>query len=284
MPELPEVETIKLGLSQKIIGLTLTDVEILNAKTFLGDPEDLVDTKVTNVWRRAKVLGIDLSNNYTILFHLKMTGQVIYIEQDSRVMGGHPTKDMTGDLPNKSTRAIFTFSNGSNLYFNDQRKFGWIKLIESSKIHDQVFLSSLGPEPLEKDFTWEILQERLMRRKNQPIKVALLDQTVLAGVGNIYACESCFDAQIDPGRIVSSLTEEEFIRLHQGVVDSLKAGIHHGGSSKSHYVNATGEKGSYLDFAYVYDREGDICKKCGTMIQKIKLGGRGTYFCPKCQR
>ena len=277
MPELPEVETIKLGLQKKIIGLKITKIQILSAKSFIGNPNLVQGQKVLNIWRRAKILGIDLGN-ITLLFHLKMSGQIIY-QDEKRFIGGHPTQDMVGQMPNSHTRVIFSFSDGSHLYFNDQRRFGWVKVIKG----DQGNLGNLGPEPLEKSFTWEILKENLLRHKSMPVKVAIMDQTVVSGIGNIYANEACFLAGIDPRVKVVTLTDEQFQTLHNGVIKALREGIRHGGSTRAHFVDAEGHKGYFLDYAFVYGRDKHPCKKCGTEIKKIQLGGRGTYFCERCQ-
>src|SRR3989344_1978410 len=185
MPELPEVETIRLGLQKKIIGLKIKSVELIQPKSFLGNSKKVEGQKVLKVWRRAKILGIDL-DKFSLLFHLKMTGQVIF-DDGKRFIGGHPTPDMLGKLPNSHTRIIFTFDSGSKLYFNDQRRFGWIKIVKSAelRVKNGIF-EKLGPEPLEEGFTWEILKTNLLKHPNMPIKVALLDQKVVSGIGNIY--------------------------------------------------------------------------------------------------
>ncbi len=269
MPELPEVEIIKQGLEKKILGLKLKQIEVLNPKTFQGDHKLALGAKVVKLWRRAKLLGIDLSNQLTLLFHLKMSGQIIYLS----FIGGHPTKDMTGEMPNKSTRVILTFNDDSKLFFNDQRKFGWIKLMEQEVVAKDRFLQALGPEPLEPDFTWQILKSNLLKHKSQAVKVAMMDQTVVAGVGNIYASEACFLAKIDPRKKVKELSDHECSELKLGIVKALQTSIKHGGSIKDH-----------LDFAYVYDLAGKPCKICQTPIKKITIGGRGTYFCESCQK
>lgn len=284
MPELPEVETIRVGLHRLIIGLTLQKIIILNPKTFQDDPELVTGKKVVNVWRKAKVLGIDLSDNLTLLFHLKMSGQVIYDSKKKRLAGGHPTQDMRDDMPNKSTRVIFEFNDDSVIYFNDQRKFGWIKIMPTDKVSDLPLLKTIGPEPLEKEFTWELLKTNLLKHKSLPVKVGILDQSAIGGVGNIYACEACFIAKLDPRIKVSQLTDSQFKSLHKGIIQSLGDGVKYGGSSRTHYVNSEGGKGTFLDYAFVYNRQGGPCKICQTPIEKIKLGGRGTYFCPRCQK
>ncbi|MDD2822515.1 MAG: bifunctional DNA-formamidopyrimidine glycosylase/DNA-(apurinic or apyrimidinic site) lyase [Candidatus Daviesbacteria bacterium] len=286
MPELPEVETIKLGLQKKITGKTLKNIQILNSKTFFGDEKKVEGAKVKNVWRKAKMLGVDLESNLTLLFHLKMTGQLIYVDKSEtdRIIGGHPTPDMKGALPNKSTRVIFEFSNGSKLYFNDQRKFGWVKLLSTDKVGELLAIKSLGPEPLEKDFNWEILKSKLLHHKSQPIKIALMDQTVVSGIGNIYASEALFDAKIDPRRKVSTLSDDEFKKLVKGIQKSLTVSIEKGGSTRAHFVDVEGKKGYFLDYANVYGKEGKKCNGCPGKVEKIQQAGRGTYFCPSCQR
>lgn len=282
MPELPEVEIIKTGLKKKITGLSIQKIDILNSKTFQGDPKAVLGSKITKIWRRAKILGIDLANGFSLLIHLKMSGQLVLVAKD-RFVGGHPTLDMTGQMPNKSTRVIFEFLGGAKLFFNDQRKFGWIKVIKALDINNQKFLQSLGPEPLEKGFSWEALKANLLKHKSQPIKVAIMDQEVVAGVGNIYASEACFLAKINPKTKVLVLSDADFQNLAKGIVESLEKSIKYGGSSKAHFVNEAGEKGYYLTFANVYGRSGQPCLECATLVTKIALAGRGTYFCPQCQ-
>lgn len=290
MPELPEVETIKLGLQKRIIGLKIQKIQVLSPKSFIGTPNLAEGQIVLKVWRKAKLLGMELSGNMTLLFHLKMSGQLIWegngqqVTGNSKFIGGHPTEDMLGKMPNLHTRVIFSFAGGSYLYFNDLRKFGWVRVVNSSSLIDNSLLKNLGPEPLEKSFTWQILKQNLLRRRSMPVKVAIMDQSVVSGVGNIYSNEACFDAKIDPRKKVSELSDQEFKSLHRGVISSLKEGIKHGGSTRAHFVDPEGHKGYFLDYAYVYGRDKHPCKVCGTEIKKIQLRGRGTYFCESCQR
>jgi len=284
MPELPEVETIRIGLQKKIIGLEIKSIEIFNPKTFQGDEKSVLNSKVIKTWRAAKMLGIDLENGKSLLFHLKMSGQVIYQDEGNIFAGGHPTLDMKDAMPNNSTRVQFTFSDGSKMHFNDQRKFGWIKVINTDELNENKFYKGLGPEPLDKSFTVEILKERLLKHKTWPVKVVIMDQSTIAGIGNIYAAEACFDAKLDPRVKVSEMNDNDFIELHKGIIRSLNDGIKYGGSSRATFVNAEGEKGLFLDYAYVYGRKGEECKKCKTLIEKIEQAGRGTYFCPSCQK
>lgn len=282
MPELPEVEIIKLFLARNIVGSKVQSIEVLNSKSFFSDPKMLIGKKIQSVERRAKILRIGFGK-IELLVHLKMSGQLIF-KGEEKFIGGHPTVDMHLEMPNKSTRVIFNFSNGSKLFFNDQRKFGWIKLMgHQSGVMGHDFFSKLGSEPLKKEFSWQVLKENLMKRKNTPVKVALLDQQIIAGIGNIYACEACFLAGIHPSKKISELKNEDFQKLHKRIIESLKSGIKLGGSSKTHFVNPEGIKGLFLDYAYVYGREKLPCKNCKTPVEKIKLGGRGTYFCPSCQ-
>ncbi|MBI3109498.1 bifunctional DNA-formamidopyrimidine glycosylase/DNA-(apurinic or apyrimidinic site) lyase [Candidatus Daviesbacteria bacterium] len=278
MPELPEVETIKLVLQKKIVGKTIRNIEVLSPKSFIGDCSGLRGRKVLKIERKAKLLVVNLDKN-SLLFHLKMTGQLIY-EDGKRFIGGHPTDDMMGKMPNSHTRVIFSFSDGSHLYFNDQRRFGWIKIIQNSEFE----LKNLGPEPLEEEFTWQVLKDNLLKHKSQPVKVALMDQTVVSGVGNIYSNEACFNAKIDPRTKVGNLTDNQFKSLHQGVVKALRDGISHGGSTRAHFRDPEGHKGYFLDYAYVYGLDKHPCRVCKTEIKKVSLGGRGTYFCHKCQK
>ncbi len=287
MPELPEVETIKLFLEKNIIGLRVVSVEILNVKSFLGNTKLIEYKEITSVERRAKILRIGF-DGLELLIHLKMSGQIILRKGAAAVgqekfIGGHPTLDMFGELPNRSTRVIFNLSDGAILYFNDQRKFGWIKSVTTDQLAGEKFFSSLGPEPLEEDFSWEILKQNLSRRKKTAVKVALLDQEIVAGIGNIYACEACFLAKIDPRKRITELADEDYRKLHKAIKESLENGIKYGGSSKTHFANPEGKKGVFLDYAFVYGRDKLPCKKCGILISKIKLGGRGTFFCSQCQ-
>lgn len=269
--------------------MQIKKIDILNAKTFQGDFKKVINQKIINVWRKGKGLGIDLENGYSILFHLKMSGQVILKEnntknEEKRFVGGHPTHDMLSDLPNKSTRVIFELTNDLIMFFNDQRKFGWIKILDIQELTLDKFLNNLGPEPLDKGFSWQQLRQNLLKHKKTPVKVALLDQSVVSGVGNIYACEACFRAQINPTIKVIQMDDSQFRKLHQAVIQSLQDGIKYGGSTKTHFVDSDGKKGLFLDYAKVYNRDKKPCLICGTEIKKIKLGGRGTFYCSECQK
>lgn len=315
MPELPEVETIRLGLQRLIVGKTVAQVHNYNSpKSFPNADGDvaqfLLGATITNVRRRAKVLLIELSTDYTLMVHLKMTGQIVYVGGTShqasfrgrgknseftslssggvspslRWGGGHPNDSLIGHLPDNTTREHLEFSDGSRLYFNDLRKFGWMKLLPTLAVPEIDFMKRVGPEPLETDFTGDVLFERLQRRKNTTIKAAILDQSVLAGVGNIYADESLWAAKIHPKTLVKDIPKSKIQNLTSAIRSVLKLSIEKGGSTDKNYVDAEGKKGSYLQFANVFRLDGQPCPRCGTTIEKIRVAGRGTHICPTCQK
>lgn len=287
MPELPEVETVRRGLHELIIGRVVAAVSHDTPKSFPNAPKDveafLIGATISDVRRRAKVLLIDLSTDYTLVIHLKMTGQLVFRGKDAVFGAGHPNDSLIGELPDRSTRVTITFEDGSHLYFNDQRKFGWIKLIPTLEVPNIDFMKKVGPEPLENDFTTDEFAERFKRRARSPIKAALLDQTVIAGVGNIYADESLWGAKIHPKQPVGTLTKAQFGALYTELRAVMNLAIEKGGSTDKNYVNAEGKRGSYMDFARVFRREGQACPRCGTTIIKFKAAGRGTHICPHCQ-
>ena len=288
MPELPEVETVRRGLQKLIVRKNIKTVSSDNPKSFPNSGIEvdnfLIDATVVGVRRRAKVLLIDLSTEYTLVIHLKMTGQLVYTDNTSRFGAGHPNDSLVNNLPDKSTHVIFEFTDNSHLYFNDQRKFGWVKLMPTIEVPNIDFMKKVGPEPLEDDFTAIEFMSRFKRRSRTNIKAALLDQSVIAGVGNIYADEALWGAKIHPQRLVSSISDYEFSKLYDEVRAVMNLSIEKGGSTNRNYVDAEGKKGSYMDFARVFRREGLACKRCGDMIIKIKVAGRGTHVCPNCQQ
>jgi formamidopyrimidine-DNA glycosylase len=286
MPELPEVETIRVGLVRLLPGKVVKDVWHDWPKSFPNAPADvarfLVGAEILHVRRRAKVLIIELSSDYSLVIHLRMTGQLVFRGQE--VFGaGHPSKSLVGELPDKSTRVVLDFTNDSKLFFNDQRKFGWMRLLPSTEVPEIDFLKTVGPEPLEDGFTPEKFIERLMLRKNSAIKAVLLDQKIIAGVGNIYADESLWMAKVHPLTPVSKISKAKLVALHNDLRAVLRLSIEKGGSTDRNYVNSEGKKGSYLSFANVFRRQGQPCPRCGTTIIKIRAAGRGTHICPKEQ-
>lgn len=321
MPELPEVETIRGGLAKLLPGRVVADVWHDWPKGFPNAPADvarfLVDAKIQQIHRRAKVLIIDLSNKYSLVIHLKMTGQLVFIAKNefvdsrskiivdrktdpkpqttnpelrttteplARFGGGHPTDSLVNKLPDKSTRVILDFTDGSKLFFNDQRKFGWMRLLPTLEVPEIDFFKKVGPEPLEDDFSVKMFIKCLNKRENSAIKAVLLDQTVVAGVGNIYADESLWAAKIHPAARVGQVSRTKLIALYSDLRQILLAAIEQGGSTDRNYVNAEGKKGSYIQFAQVFRKEGQPCPRCGTEIIKIRVAGRGTHICPRCQR
>lgn len=287
MPELPEVETVRRGLHELIIGRVVQAEAHDTPKGFPNTSADvqqfLIGATIIDVRRRAKVLLIDLSTDYTLVIHLKMTGQIVF--RGEEVFGaGHPNDSLIGELPDRSTRVTLDFSDGSKLFFNDQRKFGWMKLVPTAAVVDMPFMQKVGPEPLEDSFTAEAFAARFTRRPKTSIKAALLDQSVVAGVGNIYADESLWGAKIHPKRLVETITTDEFMRLYTELRAVMNMAIDKGGSTDKNYVNAEGKRGSYMDFARVFRREGQACPRCGTEIIKFKAAGRGTHICPVCQQ
>lgn len=287
MPELPEVETVRVGLARLLPGRVIARIDSDTQKSFPNAPEDIssfaVGSKIVDVHRRAKVLIIELSTGYSFVIHLKMTGQLVF--RGAEAFGaGHPNDSLIGELPDRSTRVIFQFVDGSHLYFNDQRKFGWVKIIPTPLIVEMEFMKKVGPEPLEDDFTIQAFTARVRKRANTSIKAALLDQTTLAGIGNIYADESLWGAHIHPKTLVKNLSDKQLALLHKEIIFVLKLAIEKGGSTDKNYVNAEGKRGSYIDFARVFRRENMPCPRCGETIQKTKVAGRGTHTCPKCQK
>ena len=286
MPELPEVETVRTGLERLMVGQTVVEVQFDTPKSFPNAPDDvaqfLVGAEVRAVRRRAKLLLVDLSSSYTLVIHLKMTGQLVY-RGEQNFGAGHPNDSLIGELPDKSTRVTLTFMTGSHLYFNDQRKFGWMKLYPTLEVPNIDFMKRVGPEPLDDNFTASAFAERFQRRKNTSIKAALLDQTIVAGVGNIYADEALWGAKIHPASLVKNLSSTQFESLFRELQFVLRLSIEKGGSTDRNYVNAEGRRGSYIDFARVFRREGQACPRCGSSIIKTRVAGRGTHTCPVCQ-
>lgn len=335
MPELPEVETIKRGLERLITGRIIQAASSDNQKSFPNAESEvdsfLLGATITGINRRAKVLIIDLSSQYSLIIHLKMTGQLVFIDQHkrkpevedldasssehtlrvakshpvafgwpsatvssnkaskpssglARFGGGHPTDSLISQLPDKSTRVTLSFTDGSKLFFNDQRKFGWMRLLPTLEVPNIDFMRKVGPEPLADDFTVTDFIERSSRRAGSTIKAALLDQTVVAGVGNIYADESLYAAKIHPAMRVKDVPISKLRHLFRDLQTILQLSIDNGGSTDRNYVDAEGKKGEYLTFAKVFRKQGQLCSRCKTPIIKIRVAGRGTHICPNCQQ
>ncbi|HEX9679148.1 MAG TPA: bifunctional DNA-formamidopyrimidine glycosylase/DNA-(apurinic or apyrimidinic site) lyase [Candidatus Saccharimonadales bacterium] len=289
MPELPEVETIVRGLRRRVIDREIVSLKVLEKRSIQFEKalitEVIAGYKISSIWRRAKVMIWDLSSQYSLLFHLKMTGQII-IDQPSedRFSGGHPTASMglKSKLPDNTTRAVFQLEDGAKIYFNDQRKFGWIKLLPTKAVHSDEFLSTVGPEHDSDSFTRQYFWDKIKNRIT-PVKAVLLDQKIVAGIGNIYADEALHMAMIHPARKASSLPRKQVNSLFESIIRVLKDGVDRGGTSFTTYVNADGARGDYLLIARVFRREGQDCRVCGGTIVKTRVAGRGTHYCPVCQ-
>lgn len=257
MPELPEVETIRRQLNQALVGQKITGLQGLTLK--------VMDRKIVAVKRKAKMIWIDLEGNSNLLVHLKMTGQLIYNGQ-----------------PNKHTQAIFTLTHG-RLIFNDLRKFGWIRLVTNEQLKRHFAI--LPPDVVDKEFTPKYL-EKILKSSGRAVRAVLTDQAKLGGVGNIYANDALYCARIDPRKRAKKIKSREVRFLHKCLKQVINRGIKFGGSTASdeNYVNAFGESGRYQTKFLVYEQQGEKCRRCGGVIKKIKLGGRGTYYCPNCQK
>lgn len=278
MPELPEVETVRRGLKDFILHQKITKIEVFCEKSFIGEKQT---GKIKDIRRFGKALIIDLENDNSLMIHLRMTGQLIY-DGKERYAAGHPSENFTAKLPNKQTRVILTMENGT-LYFNDQRKFGFIKAIPTAEVENDSFIKKLAKEPWK--MTTEELYEKFQKHKNSLIKATILDQTIICGLGNIYADEALFEAKIHPERKAGTLTKKETKNLLEAAKNVMEKSINSGGSTMKTYVKADGTKGDYLEkFAKVFRREGQPCEKCQTKIVKIKVAGRGTHICPNCQK
>jgi len=287
MPELPEVEIVKRGLEKKIVGLEIENAEVFLPKIVRGDLKKIFNFKITQIKRHAKMIEIDFENGQALLIHLKMTGQLVFDpsfgDRSGRVAGGHPSKDWVADLPNQFTHVVFHFKGGGVLYFNDLRRFGYIKVYDQDQLAKSKELSSLGRSPFDDDFDTDYLQKIAKKRPKLKIKQFLMDQTIIAGIGNIYADESLFCAGISPLRLSSQVGKEEFSRLIGCIRDVLKLALEYGGSSENTFVNVEGERGGMQNHFKVYRQTGLACPKgCGE-IKRIVVGGRGTHYCPKCQ-
>jgi formamidopyrimidine-DNA glycosylase len=281
MPELPEVETIRLGLTKYLVGHKIVDVQIKIPKMFFGNKNDIIGAKITGLKRIGKALTIELDNDFVLAVHLKMTGQLIY--QDQKTINNKLSKKVGGPtLPSGYSHIIFTLDNNAFLFYNDLRQFGWIKVVKKDELMQIPFFKEMGPEPF-KDLTLEKF-EKIISKSNLTIKVLLMDQKKIGGIGNIYANDALFDAGIDPRRKAKGLKNEEIEKLYGSILKVLQKSLDYGGSSDENFVNALGQEGNYQKHALVYGKAGERCMSCKGIIQKIQLGGRGTYFCPKCQK
>jgi formamidopyrimidine-DNA glycosylase (fpg) len=272
MPELPEVETIRLTLLPKLVGRTIVKAQVHLAKLVQNQTIDafsaqIYQQKINVLDRRGKYLLFNFEGGLVLAIHLRMTGQLIV--------------EPAGTPPAKATYMQLTLDDGNELRFRDQRKFGRVMLFNAK--NPPAALEKLGPEPLSADFTIQCLKTQLLRRRTA-IKKALLDQEIIAGIGNIYADEALFLAGIHPARLVASLSQEEIEKLYQAIRQVLSEGIQNRGTTKRDYRDGNGHAGANQEQLRVYDRKGLACIQCGNMIVKMNFGGRGTHFCPICQK
>jgi len=279
MPELPEVETIAEGLRQKIAGKKVREVQAIFPRIvkqkFNVFKKTVAQKKIAGVRRRGKYLLIDLSGGKTIMVHLGMTGNLLFVNTTS---GRHRS---TTKPIGKHDHLIFKFCNSNTqLCYNDQRKFGKIKVFNTQEESNVPELKKLGPEAL--DVTSSEFVNIFAKRKGK-IKSALLNQHIIAGLGNIYADESLFEAKINPVQRVDHLSVIKLRHLHKAIRKILLKAIKAGGSSIDNYLNVDGKMGEFQLQHKVYGREGERCKKCGTEIKRIKINQRSSYFCPRCQ-
>lgn len=288
MPELPEVETLRRELNTALKNKKISSAKVLWAKTVLPLSAKSFEQQIKNkvvgeIARQAKILIINFTDSTSLAFHLKMTGQLIFHPVKGRALvGGHPAPNDENNLPNSHTRLVLNFSDSSILYFNDLRKFGWARLVDDSQLKD--LTKNIGVEPLTKLFTDQFLIDLFERYPNRTVKQILMDQTLIAGIGNIYADESAFMAKVLPNRKAGTILNPPIKKLRQAIVDVLKLSIKMKGTSSRNYRRSTGELGGFVPYLYVYGREGAPCKICDTPIEKIRHNGRGTQFCPKCQK
>lgn len=287
MPELPEVETLKLGLQKYLVGHKIQDIEVRVAKIFQGHPKDVIGAKVIDIKRVGKGLIIELDNDFDLAVHLKLTGQLVYRGKETSNITVSPKAG--GTLPSKYSHVIFTLDKGAMLYYNDLRRFGWVKVIKKMELKNLPFFKEMGPEPYKKtDLNHPVLTlsdfKSIIQKSGLVIKVLLMDQKRIGGIGNIYANEALFKAGIDPRRKANSLSEKEIEILYKEMFEVIEKAIGYGGSSDVNFINVLGQEGDYQEHFLAYDREGQKCSICGGTIKKIFLGGRGTYFCPKHQK
>lgn len=293
MPELPEVETIRQDLRRKILNKKIADVQILNKKTVQNDEGEflriLKNNKITEIDRVGKLIIFKLADKNFLLTHLKMTGQLIYVKdkpfdsaQGKEIMaGGHSEKNTDLNLPNKHTRVVILFEDWTKLYFNDLRLFGYMRIVgekEKEKIKQ-----SFGIEPFTKNFTLSNFTKIFANRKTA-VKPLIMNQQLIAGLGNIYADEVCFAAGINPFQLAGDLKKIEIKKLFTAIEKVLGKAIENRGTTFNNYVDSDGKKGNFVKYLKVYGREGELCKKCKNPLKRKKMSGRSTIFCGICQK
>ncbi|MCU0677965.1 MAG: bifunctional DNA-formamidopyrimidine glycosylase/DNA-(apurinic or apyrimidinic site) lyase [Candidatus Pacebacteria bacterium] len=287
MPELPEVETVRLQLLHRLKGRTITAVTVHHEKSTdrNSDFASLAVRKtIEHIDRVGKLMIFSFAgeSDFFLLAHLKMTGQFLFLDPTGTIGGGGHTLTPTDThLPNRHTRITFTLDNGTRLFFNDMRLFGYVKAVNADEV--AAARSKFGPEPIHEGFDIEYFIKGLKRRKT-PVKAALLDQSFVAGLGNIYVDEALFAAKVRPTRLANKVTRAEAIILAKAAGDVMNKSISVGGTTFQHFVDTGGDNGNYTDYLQVFGKQGTACPRCGTIIKKIRCAGRGTHYCPGCQR
>ncbi|OGH68984.1 MAG: DNA-formamidopyrimidine glycosylase [Candidatus Magasanikbacteria bacterium RIFCSPHIGHO2_02_FULL_45_10] len=285
MPELPEVETIRQDLRQKILNTKIVQVKVLREKAVRSStfslPKNLTGKMFSEVERVGKLLMLKVGERY-LLIHLKMTGQLIYIKHNKIIAGGHSFPALNTQLPDKHTQIIITFKDGGILYFNDMRRFGYARLVTAAE--KEKIAATYGIEPLTSSFTYQKFSE-VLNQKKTILKALLLNQAYFAGIGNIYADEICHEARVLPNRRANTLTEAETKKFYNATKKILTKAVRYRGTTFNNYLDGEGKKGNFVSFLKVYNRDGLKCKICKkSLIHKKTLAGRGTHYCPVCQR
>jgi formamidopyrimidine-DNA glycosylase len=284
VPELPEVESLRRDLSETLVGRTFTAVEVLLSKQILTPTglniQDIVGHQIEAMRRRAKFLIFDLSDGLAMVFHLRLAGQIVHRDAAGKtlVSGGHPVPAYDAPLPHRCTTAVFGLDDGSTVYLTDIRQFGRVWILLDAGVEELLEQAKLGPEPLDPTFTPLVLRERLARRPKMPLKPLLLDQHVIAGIGNIYADEIIFESRLTPAVRAGQLDDASTMRLHAAIQSVLGMAVREG---VAEILN--GRATMTRDFPRVHGRKGQPCPVCGTPIVKNQFAGRGTYTCPECQ-
>lgn len=275
MPELPEVETVKTGLEKRFLNKTIAKVTHSNMKLRRALPNNIINilekSTIKSFYRRAKVLFIHLDNGYSLIFHLGMTGKIVF---DINTVAEHL---------HKHNHFNIYFDDETYFIFNDIRRFGYVDLCKTDEIEQLEYIKSLAPEPLSDDFNTNYLYNKL-KSKQVAIKVAIMDNPTVVGVGNIYACESLFKAKIHPKTPSNKVSKAKLNILVNEIKETLKIAIAKGGSTLKDYVQADGSLGYFQHEFFVYGKHNEECKVCKTKIEKITLGQRSTFFCPNCQK
>lgn len=298
MPELPEVESLRRSLKPYIVGKTIQNIIVHKPKLVSGAgtvrqaleskkqefETQIIGAEILDITRIAKNLIIHLSTGQIILVHLKMTGQLVYQDDNqNKVLGGHPIQVSESQLPNQHSHIIFKLNQGT-LFYNDVRMFGYVLLYPNlDNVYELGHFDKIGLDPFDSNFTPEYLYKNLKTKKSK-LKTVLLDQSIVTGLGNIYADEVCFRAGVLPTRIANTLSQKESDQLYQAIIDIIPKAVEMGGSSIANYIMADGSRGTYAREHKVYGKAGKLCVECRQVLQKTIINSRTTIFCQFCQK